>query len=177
LPGIAFNGKLKSDLIPQLSAKFSGDANFFNFKDYETKAQFEIYYPATGPEINLGKFFQAAEGFALKGRFLETGSFVIRKDRLSAVVKSSLSDGKLHHPKNKIVIEGIQLDLMFPEIPKMQSVAHCNLHKKPTRANGSRMRAANGFKRNKLAMDPHRRTRTFGRATCSAKNTPSRCAE
>jgi len=119
--GMAFNGKLKSRLIPELSAKFFGDANFFNFKDYGTKGQFEISYPATGPEIDLGKFFPAAEGFALKGRFLETGSFVIGKNGLSAVVKSSLSDGKLQHPKNKIVTEGIQLDLMFPEIPKMQS--------------------------------------------------------
>jgi hypothetical protein len=27
----------------------------------------------------------------------------------------------LHHPENKLVIEGIQLNLIFPEIPKMQS--------------------------------------------------------
>jgi hypothetical protein len=119
--GISFNGKLRNHLIPQLAAKFAGDSDFWGAKDYETRGQFEISYPATGPEIDLGKFFPAAEGFALKGRFLETGSFVIGKDGLSAVVKSSLSDGKLHHPENKLVIEGIQLNLIFPEIPKMQS--------------------------------------------------------
>jgi hypothetical protein len=119
--GISFDGKLKSHLIPDLSAQFSGHANVFSSKDFETKAQFEISYPPTGPAIVLGKFLPAAEGFTLEGKFLEKGNLVFGKNGLSVEVKSSLSDAKLHHPQNKIVIEGIQLNLMFPELPKMRS--------------------------------------------------------
>jgi hypothetical protein len=119
--GIAFDGKFKSHLIPDLSAQFSGNTNVFNAQDFETKAQFEISYPATGPAIRLGQFLPAAAGFTLEGKFVEKGNLVFGKNGLSIAVKSTLSDAKLHHPQNKIAIEGIQLNLMFPELPKLRS--------------------------------------------------------
>ncbi len=119
--GISFKGNLKSPLIPALSAKFWGESNFGGVKDYEARARFELTYPETGPEINLGAFLPAAEGFTFKGKLREEGNLVIRKNGLTAAVQSSLSNGKLQHRKNNLTIEGIQMALLIPDLLKMHS--------------------------------------------------------
>ena len=119
--GISFSGKLKNQLIPELAAKFTGESNFWGSNDYETSARFELFYPQTGPEIDLGKFLPAAEGFTFEGKFLEQGNLIIGKNGLHAAAKSSLSNGKLRHRKNKITVEGIQMTLWIPDLIKMRS--------------------------------------------------------
>jgi hypothetical protein len=121
ISGISFNGKLKNHLIPELAARFSGESDFWGEKDYETRAQFELFYPQTAPEIDLGKFLPAAEGFTFKGKYLEQGNLIAGKRGLQAATKSSFSNGKLHHRKNKITIEGIQMALWIPDLVKMHS--------------------------------------------------------
>jgi hypothetical protein len=140
--GISFSGKLKSQLIPELSAKFFGKSGFLGFKDYKTSAQFELFYPETGPEINLEKFLPAAEGFTFEGKFLEQGSLVVGKDGVYAAAESSLSNGKLRHKKNKILIEGIQMALLIPNLPKMRSAPGQKL--KFSRASIGDMKIENG---------------------------------
>lgn len=119
--GFLFNGKLKNPLIPELKAKFSGESNFWGSTEYQTSAQWEVFYPASAPEIDLGKFMPAANGFKFKGKFLEQGNVVAGKRELQATTKSSLSNGKLHHRKNKISVEGIQMSLWITDLVKMQS--------------------------------------------------------
>ena len=119
--GISFSGRLKNHSIPQLSAKFLGESNLADPKDFGTRAQFELFYPETGPEINLGEFLPAAEGFTFEGKFLEEGTFVIAKDGLRATAQSSLSNGSLRHRKNNITVEGIQMALWIPDLLKMRS--------------------------------------------------------
>jgi hypothetical protein len=119
--GISFSGRLKNHLIPDLSAKFTGESSLGNPKDFEARAQFELFYPETGPEINLGKFLPAAEGFTLEGKFLEKSNLVIGKEGLRAVSQSSLSNASLRHRKNNIAVEGIQMALLIPDLVKMRS--------------------------------------------------------
>ena len=119
--GIAFNGKLKNHLIPQLAAKFAGESNFWGTKDYETRAKFELFYPQAAPEIDLGKFLPAAKGFTFEGKLLERGNMVVGKKGLQATVESTLSNGILRHRKNKIKVEGLQLALWIPDLVKMHS--------------------------------------------------------
>jgi hypothetical protein len=119
--GISFSGGLKNHLIPELSAKFTGESNWGDPQDFETRAQFELFYPETGPEIDLGKFLPAAEGFTFEGKFLEQGNLIIGKNGLHAAAKSSLSNGKLRHRKNDITVEGIQMTLWTPDLIKMRS--------------------------------------------------------
>jgi hypothetical protein len=119
--GISFSGNLKNHLVPQLAAKFAGKSTFGNNKDYEIRAQFEIFYPQSAPEINLGRFLPAASGFTFEGKFLERGNFVVGKKGLLATAESSLSNGILRHRKNKIMAEGIQMTLLIPDLPKMRS--------------------------------------------------------
>jgi hypothetical protein len=119
--GISFRGRLKNHLIPELSAKFTGESSLRGLKDLETRAQFEIFYPETGPEINLGKFLPAAAGFTFEGKFLEAGNLVIGKEGLRVASQSSLSNASLRHRKNKIAVEGIQMTLLIPDLVKMRS--------------------------------------------------------
>jgi hypothetical protein len=119
--GISFSGRLKNHLIPELSAKFIGESSLGDSKDFETRAQFELFYPETGSEINLGKFLPAAEGFTFEGKFLEEGNLVIGKEGLRAAAKSSLSNASLRHRKNNITVEGIQMALLIPDLLKMRS--------------------------------------------------------
>ena len=140
--GVSFNGKLKNNMIPALAARFSGESDFWGTQDYETRAQFEIFYPQSAPEIELGKFLPAAEGFTFKGKYLEQGNLIAGKKGLQAATKSSFSNGKLHHRKNKITIEGIQMALWVPDLVKMHSAPGQKL--KFTRASFGEMRIENG---------------------------------
>ena len=119
--GISFRGKLKNHLIPELSAKFGGKSSMANLKNFETSAQFELFYPETGPEIDLGKFLPEAAGFTFSGRLQEKGTFVIGKEGLRASAQSSLSNASLRHRKNNITVQGIQMALAIPDLLKMRS--------------------------------------------------------
>ena len=130
-------------MIPELAARFSGESDFWgDTNDYETRAQFELFYPQSAPEIDLGKFLPAAKGFTFKGKFLEQGNLVAGKSGLRATIKSSLSNGKLHHKKNKILVEGIQMALWIPDLIKMHSAPGQKL--KFSRASFGEMRIENG---------------------------------
>ena len=142
ISGISFSGKLKNHLIPQLAAKFAGESNFRDNKNYETHAQFELFYPQSAPEIDLGKFLPAASGFTFKGKFLEKGYLVIGKEGLRATAQSSLSKASLRHRKNKITVEGIQMTLLIPDLLKMHSAPGQKL--KFTRASFGDMNIENG---------------------------------
>ena len=119
--GISFNAKLENHLLPDLAVNFAGESDFGGAKDYETRAQFELFYPQSAPEIDLGKFLAAAKGFTFEGKFLERGHFVVGKKGLQAATESSLGNGKLRHRKNKITVEGIQMTLRIPDLVKMHS--------------------------------------------------------
>jgi hypothetical protein len=125
-----------------LAAKFSGESDFWGAQDYETRAQFELFYPSAAPEIDLGKFLPAAKGFTFGGKFLERSTFVAGKKGLQATVESSLSNGKLRHRKNKIAVEGIQMALWIPDLVKMRSAPGQKL--KFARASFGEMNIENG---------------------------------
>jgi hypothetical protein len=140
--GISFNGKLTNHLLPELTARFSGESDLGGEKDHETRAQFELFYPQSAPEIDLGNFLPAAKGFTFKGKFLEQGDLVVGKKGLLAATKSSLSNGQLNHKKNKITVEGIQTALWVPDLIKMHSAPGQKL--KFTGASFGEVRIENG---------------------------------
>ena len=119
--GVSFSGKLKSQLIPQLSAKFLVNSDFLGTNAPETRADFELFYPETGPEIDLGKLLPAGAGFTFEGKFLERGNLVIGKERMIAASESRLSNGKIRHRENKIEVEGVGMDLIISDLLKVRS--------------------------------------------------------
>ena len=119
--GVAFSAKLKNQLMPQLVVKFSGTANFLGVEAPETRVDFELFYPETGPQITLGKLLPAADGFTFEGKFAERGSLVIAKDGMTATAESDLSKGKIVQRENKITIEDIDMTLFISDLFSMRS--------------------------------------------------------
>jgi hypothetical protein len=119
--GLAFSGRITTELLPALSAKFAGNSDFFGLDNFETRVHFEIFYPERAPEIDLGKFLPAAKGFTFKGKFLEEGDLFIGKNGFSGKAKSIINDGQLTHRQNKIEIGGIQMSLLITELPAVRS--------------------------------------------------------
>lgn len=119
--GVSFSGKLQSRLIPQLSATFLGNADFLGTNAPETRADYELFYPETGPEIDLGKLLPTAAGFTFKGKVLERGNLVIGKKGMIAASESSISNGKLRHRENKIELVGIGMNLVISDLLNVRS--------------------------------------------------------
>jgi hypothetical protein len=140
--GIAFNGNLKSPLVPALSANFTGETRLTSLEDPETRVRYEIYYPAAGPEIDLAKLLPAAAGFIFKGKLHEKGDVLIGKKGLSASATTHLSDGKLQHQPSRVTIEGIQMDLVIPDLVNVRSAPGQKL--KFARASAGEMTLENG---------------------------------
>jgi hypothetical protein len=119
--GLSFRGNLINGLLPQLTATLSASAEFLGTGAPQTRIDFALSYPETGPEIDLGKLLPAAAGFTFQGKFSEKASLVIAKERMSAEAESSLTSGELMHRENKIAIENIQMDLLIPDLLTMRS--------------------------------------------------------
>ena len=119
--GLAFSGKLKNPILPPLAVQFSGTSDFKDADGLQTRARFTIAYPPTAPEIDLGKFLPAAQGFTFSGKLREQGDIVIGKNGWQATVKSDVQNGTLRHRKNKIAVAGIQTQLLIPDLSKVRS--------------------------------------------------------
>lgn len=133
--GLSFDGDLKSPLISELLTKFSGELLSESLENSEVRANFEIIYPETAPEIDLGELLPAAGGFFFRGKLIQTGDLIVTKEGIRAATATMhLKDGTIEHPGSKVSIEGIQMDLSIPDLVKVRSapgqqlkVAHASL--------------------------------------------------
>jgi len=119
--GLAFSGKIKNPVLPALTVQFSGASDFKHADGHQTRARFTISYPQTAPEIDLGKFVPAAQGFTFSGKLQEQGDIVIGTNGWQATAKSDLQNGTLRHRKNKIAVSGIQTELLIQDMAKVRS--------------------------------------------------------
>ncbi|MGD2098775.1 MAG: YdbH domain-containing protein [Desulfobacterales bacterium] len=119
--GLAFSGKMKNPMLPALAVQFSGTSDFENAAGPQAQARFTISYPQAAPEIDLGKFWPAAQGFTFSGKLWEQGDIVIEKNGWQAVAQSGVQNGILLHRKNKIAISGIQSALSMQDLAKFRS--------------------------------------------------------
>ncbi|MBW2433140.1 MAG: YdbH domain-containing protein [Deltaproteobacteria bacterium] len=119
--GLAFSGKMKNPILPALAIQFTGTSDFKHADGHQTRAGFTISYPLTAPEIDLGKFFPAAQGFSFSGKLWEQGDIVFGKNGLQAVARTGIQNGVLRHQKNKIAVTGIQTELLIQDLAKFRS--------------------------------------------------------
>ncbi|MGD9174805.1 MAG: YdbH domain-containing protein, partial [Desulfobacterales bacterium] len=119
--GLAFSGKMKNPVLPALAVQFSGTSDFKHADGIQTRARFTISYPPTAPEIDLGKFLPAAQGFTFSGHLREQGDIVIGKNGWQATAKSDMQNGTLRHRKNKIAVTGIQTELLIQDLANVRS--------------------------------------------------------
>ncbi len=92
-----------------------------NADGLETRARFTIAYPPTAPEIDLGKFLPAAQGFTFSGKLREQGNIVIGPNGWQASAESSVHNGILRHRNSKIVVAGIQTELLIQDLANVRS--------------------------------------------------------
>ena len=119
--GLSFSGKMKNPVLPALGVRFSGTSDFKQTDGLQTQARFTISYPPTAPEIDLGKFLPAAQGFTFSGKLWEQGDIVIGKNGWQAAAKSGVQNGILRHRKNKIAVTGIQTELLIQDLVNVRS--------------------------------------------------------
>lgn len=119
--GLIFSGKMKNPILPALAVQFSGVSDFKHADGHHARARFTISYPQTAPEIDLGKFVPAAQGFTFSGTLQEQGDIVIGTNGWQATAKSDLQNGTLRHRKNKITVVGIETELLIQDMAKVRS--------------------------------------------------------
>ncbi len=119
--GVTFSGKMRNPMLPALVVQFSGASVVENADGLETRARFTIAYPPTAPEIDLGKFLPAAQGFTFSGKLREQGNIVIGPNGWQASAESSVHNGILRHRNTKIVVAGIQTELLIQDLANVRS--------------------------------------------------------
>ncbi|MGD8666919.1 MAG: YdbH domain-containing protein [Desulfobacterales bacterium] len=119
--GLAFSGIMDNPNLPALVVQFSGTSDFKHTDGLQTRARFTISYPPTAPEIDLGKFLPAAQGFSFSGKLWEQGDIVIGKNGLQATAKTGVQNGSLRHRRNQIAVTGIQTELLIQDLVNVRS--------------------------------------------------------
>jgi hypothetical protein len=119
--GFVFSGRHQSPLLPRVNMKFSGEAKLFNKKSAGARVRFEISRPATAPGLDMANFYPAAKDLRIKGKFLLNGDLNLNMTGLSGKVRVDVNNGNLLMGEKNLELEGIQVALNFPELPKIRS--------------------------------------------------------
>ena len=72
-------------------------------------------------EIDLGKFFPAAKGFRLNGRFACRADLVLNTNSKHAAGRLEIANGRLSQSENAIVLSGISGALVLKQLPALRS--------------------------------------------------------
>ena len=121
--GIAFKGRHINRLLPEMALTFSGDANFFDTKDPVANMNFTLLRPDDAPEIDLGNFFPESKGVKVKGKLMLTGDLAANSSGIKGALNLQVQNGNVRIKKDKFAVEGIQMSLSVPELPKLRSAA------------------------------------------------------
>ena len=121
--GFAFEGRQINRLLPEISLKFNGDAKFLDTKDPLTNMHFSLLRPEHAAEIDLGKFFPGSKGVMVNGKLMLTGDLAADSSGFEGSLNLQVENGSVRIRKDKFAVEGIQLSLSVPELPKIRSAA------------------------------------------------------
>jgi len=121
--GFAFKGRHISRLLPEMSLKFSGDAKLLDTKDPVTNMHFSLLRPEHAAEIDLGNFFPGSKGVKVNGKLMLTGDLAADSSGFEGSLNLQVKNGSVRLSKDKFAVEGIQISLSVPELPKIRSAA------------------------------------------------------
>ena len=119
--GFSFNGRHQSALFPRMKINFSGDSKLLPGGPAEAEVRLDISRPAAAPEMDLGNFHPGAKDVRIKGKLQLNGSMNVNLDGLNGNVHFDLKNGKLIIGENDLEVEGLNMALNFPELPKIRS--------------------------------------------------------
>jgi hypothetical protein len=121
--GFAFEGRQINQLLPEISLKFNGDAKLLDTKDPVTNMHFSLLRPEHAAEIDLGNFFPGSKGVKVNGKLMLTGDLAADGSGFEGSINLQVKNGSVRIRKDKFAVEGIQLSLSVPELPKIRSAA------------------------------------------------------
>ena len=116
-----FVAKHESSLFPKMIVTCSGSigTDGSNFPDAALTFQLPPYALPAGS--SLGRFVPAAGGINLSGTLSAHGKGAISRNGISASLNVGMVGGMLTMAEKKLVVEGIDTTLRFPELPRIRS--------------------------------------------------------
>ena len=121
--GFAFEGRQINRLLPEMSLKFKGDAKLLDTKDPVTNMNFTLLRPDHAAEIDLGNFFPGSKGVKVNGKLMLTGDLAADSSGIEGSIDLQVQNASVRMEKGKFAVEGIQMSLSIPELPKLRSAA------------------------------------------------------
>jgi hypothetical protein len=119
--GFEFEGRHISRLVPRMPLNFSGNAKLFGTKKPTINIQFKLLHPADGAEIDLATLMPQYEGIYLNGEFTLTGELSTVGTEFNGSAHLEVQNTSVRAKKGDFSIEGIQMSLSIPELPKIRS--------------------------------------------------------
>jgi len=119
--GLFFDGEYKSAVLKGMGVGFSGKTVLFGSKEPETEINFVMQKYQTGSEIDLGRFFPQAKGMVFGGILELNGKISFIDKRLNGFLKGNIKEGSLKYSDKDILIEGINVNLLMPDLLAVRS--------------------------------------------------------
>ena len=110
-----------SDLFPGMTAVFTGTVFTKGPRLADADLSFQIPSYQLPAESDLGRFVPAAKGVTLSGMLSAQGKASISSNGISGDLDLAMQGGALRMAENKIAVEGIDMTLRFPELPRIRS--------------------------------------------------------
>ena len=110
-----------SDLFPGMTAVATGKVFTKEPRLADADLSFQIPSYQLPTETDLGRFVPAAKGVTLSGMISAQGNASISSIGISGDLDLVMQGGALRMTENKIAVEGIDMSLRFPELPRIRS--------------------------------------------------------
>jgi hypothetical protein len=114
--GLLFDGEYKSAVLKGMVVDFSGKSELFGSKDPETEIKFKMRKYKTDSDIDLGRFFPQAKGIEIGGTLELNGKINFIDKKPAGFLKGNIKEGSLRYSDKDILIEGIGINLLMPDL-------------------------------------------------------------
>ena len=119
--GFTFKGMHASKLFPQINVKFDGNTVLIPSDDFAVDLEFRAAGRESEIGIDLGKLAPAAAGMTVTGKFEAGGGIRYSASGLKGKVRTNLTDAKFKMEEQKIAINGIQMNMLIPNLAEIRS--------------------------------------------------------
>lgn len=115
--GVGVNLWYASQVVPELGISLIGQYGF----DGRGRFQIKGKRPAAADAIDLGRFADPAKGLIFDGELDLCGELRMEKAEISGQYRIHLANGRLSQKQQGLFLEGLKLDLAFPDIREFRS--------------------------------------------------------
>lgn len=117
----AFTASHASDLLPAMTAAVTGSVFIDGSRLGQADLAVEIPPYDLPAESDLGRFVPAAQGVRLSGTLSARVKAALSGSGWNGALDVAMADGALTLAEKNVSVEGIAIDLNFPELPRIRS--------------------------------------------------------